>query len=313
MSVLCRALVVCGGLWCLDSISAAGAGSHRNSVALLSTERGEQTSTSPMLDPVAMCSAVKCKRGRECRVLSSGIPDCVCRRKCPSKSKARKRRRRKGKRGRKKRRRVCGSDGTLYESHCELHREACVRGIHLRALRGSDAAKCREDPLAALKTAIRRAEDEVHLYEEEHIRVPASCHQNERDRMREFLVSWMTLTAAKRKWYKQGMSYERMMELHFAEADYDGSGRLEAAEWLEYLHKNKTYHSDAERDAVDKQRLLCLDALVEEGDLDEDYRLRLGEFSRLMAAEFVPSNKLCFMDNRRYEDGTKTKVDCNGW
>ena len=32
-----------------------------------------------MLDPVAMCSAVKCKRGRECRVLSSGIPDCVCR------------------------------------------------------------------------------------------------------------------------------------------------------------------------------------------------------------------------------------------
>lgn len=50
------------------------------------------------------------------------------------------------------------------------------------------------------------------------------------------------------------MSYERMMELHFAEADYDGSGRLEAAEWLEYLHKNKTYHSDAERDAVDKQR-----------------------------------------------------------
>ena len=38
-------------------------------------------------------------------------------------------------------------------------------------------------------------------------------------------------------------------------------------------------------------RLLCLDALVEEGDLDEDYRLRFGEFSRLMAADFVPSNK----------------------
>ena len=45
-------------------------------------------------------------------------------------------------------------------------------GIHLRALRGGDAAKCREDPLAALKTAIRRAEDEVHLYEEDNIRAP---------------------------------------------------------------------------------------------------------------------------------------------
>ena len=123
----------------------------------------------------------------------------------------------------------------------------------------------------------------------------------------------------------QGMSYEQMLEHHFGESDYDLSGRLEAAEWLEYLHKNKTYHSDAERDAVDKQRsvvgwarnsmqsisysnmrpisdtgdfnqfclirLLCLDALVEEGDQDEDYRLNFKEFSRLMADDFVPSNK----------------------
>ena len=121
------------------------------------------------------------------------------------------------------------------------------------------------------------------------------------------------------------MSYEQMLEYHFGESDYDLSGRLEAAEWLEYLHKNKTYHSDAERDAVDKQRsvvsrartpmqsiyysnmiaindtadlykfvfirLLCLDALVEEGDQDEDYRLSFKEFSRLMADDFVPSNK----------------------
>ena len=45
-----------------------------------------------------------------------------------------------------------------------------------------------------------------------------------------------------------------MIQHHFEEADYDESGLLEAAEWLEYLHKNKTYRSDAERDAVDKQR-----------------------------------------------------------
>ena len=38
-------------------------------------------------------------------------------------------------------------------------------------------------------------------------------------------------------------------------------------------------------------RLLCLDALVEEGDQDEDYRLSFKEFSRLMADNFVPSNK----------------------
>lgn len=27
---------------------------------------------------------------------------------------------------------VCGSDGRLYPSHCELHRTACVLGVHIR-------------------------------------------------------------------------------------------------------------------------------------------------------------------------------------
>ena len=44
MSLLCLALVVCGGLWCLDSISAAGAGSHRNSVVSGEGEATEQRS-----------------------------------------------------------------------------------------------------------------------------------------------------------------------------------------------------------------------------------------------------------------------------
>ena len=54
----------------------------------------------------------------------------------------------------------------------EFQNPNILSGVHIRALRGSEAAKCRSDPLAALKTAIRRAEDEVHLYEEDHIRVP---------------------------------------------------------------------------------------------------------------------------------------------
>lgn len=27
---------------------------------------------------------------------------------------------------------VCGSDGQLYPSHCELHRQACLKQIHIR-------------------------------------------------------------------------------------------------------------------------------------------------------------------------------------
>ena len=53
------------------------------SLALLSLtpeeEEASEDGVAGLLDPVAMCSAVQCKRGRECRVLSSGLPDCVCR------------------------------------------------------------------------------------------------------------------------------------------------------------------------------------------------------------------------------------------
>ena len=54
-----------------------------SSLALLSlTPEGEAAGVGGvggMVDPVALCSGVQCKRGRECRVLSSGLPDCVCR------------------------------------------------------------------------------------------------------------------------------------------------------------------------------------------------------------------------------------------
>ena len=30
---------------------------------------------------------------------------------------------------------VCGSDGQLYPSHCELHRQACLKQIHIKVNR----------------------------------------------------------------------------------------------------------------------------------------------------------------------------------
>ena len=36
---------------------------------------------------------------------------------------------------------------------------------------------------------------------------------------------------------------------------------------------------------------LCLDALVEEGDENSDWRLSFGEFKRLLSESFVPSVK----------------------
>ena len=65
----------------------------------------------------AYCQNVTCKPGRECRVLFSGIAECVCISRCPNKGRP-----------------ICGSDGLRYRSHCELHRQACLKGRNLELI-----------------------------------------------------------------------------------------------------------------------------------------------------------------------------------
>ena len=36
---------------------------------------------------------------------------------------------------------VCGSDGQLYPSHCELHRQACLKQIHIRVNRNGQCGQ----------------------------------------------------------------------------------------------------------------------------------------------------------------------------
>ncbi len=55
------------------------------------------------------CSSLFCGRGRECQTSEKGHPECVCVRKC-----------------RRHHKLICGTDGVLYSSHCELHRAACL-------------------------------------------------------------------------------------------------------------------------------------------------------------------------------------------
>lgn len=50
-----------------------------------------------------------CAKGRECVVNSKGMAECVCQRYCAHRKKP-----------------ICGTDGMVYENHCELHRAACI-------------------------------------------------------------------------------------------------------------------------------------------------------------------------------------------
>ena len=54
---------------------------------------------------------------------------------------------------------------------------------------------------------------------------------------------------------------------------------------------------------------MCLDALVEEGDQDFDWRLSFEEFKRLLSDTFVPSAKGKF---QHHVDNSRNSIDRNG-
>lgn len=60
------------------------------------------------------CLVHYCGRGEECAALG-GVARCICVRKCgPAK------------------RRVCGTDGRLYDNRCELHKSGCLSGVDIQ-------------------------------------------------------------------------------------------------------------------------------------------------------------------------------------
>lgn len=61
----------------------------------------------------ASCDGFFCPAGRVCAVTDTK-PHCICRESCPA-----------------KRNSVCGTDGNVYTSHCELHRAACIQHRHI--------------------------------------------------------------------------------------------------------------------------------------------------------------------------------------
>ena len=51
------------------------------------------------------------------------------------------------------------------------------------------------------------------------ILLAGACFQNDRDRLREFLVSWLQLTARQQPWHTRGMSWAEIIWGHFYSLD----------------------------------------------------------------------------------------------
>lgn len=239
--------------------------------------------------PHDACTQVNCRPGRECVVLELKETECVCITICPDHWKP-----------------VCGSDGVSYDNHCELHRQACLHGKHISPLH-SGFCKGEREALLARQEFI----EEISKWgQPKKTPIPMACFENDRNRLREFLLSWLDLSATKQHWFRHGMTHNEILAGHFTAIDLDQDKFLDSQELYRYISRNNS--EDQPQAKADKIRELCLDALVEEGDVNMDWRLGYSEYRELLQEEYIPSVQVCKMNGRVYSDGAENSVECNG-
>jgi len=217
---------------------------------------------------------------------------------------------------------VCGSDGVSYDNHCLLHRAACTQEIHISPIHDGFCSGDREALIARQEfieqLALWDQDDDEEEAVQAAVPLPDACFQNDRDRLREFIINWFQIIGKKQTWHRPGMSWKEELREHFnvidslpgdsrQEGSVKGDSALDSGEILSYLSRNKTMGARAL-----KMRQLCLDALVEEGDVDFDWRLSFPEFSHLLAADYLPSRAICRLGGKSFDDGAETRVECNG-
>jgi len=223
------------------------------------------------------CSTLMCRPGRECRQQPGSDPHCACVLRCPEHWKP-----------------VCGSDGESYDNHCLLHRAACLSGAPVSPLH---PGFCRKEKKSSSDLEKWRQHQTTSTPPPS---TPSACLQRDRDNLRDFIRHWFLATNVS----------EPIWQRVFPSVDSNDDGFLDSEEILSKISSNKMFRMNTKIMAVEK-RQLCVDALVEEGDVNSDWRLNVEEFSRLFDSSYLPSDKSCNLNGLDYHDGRTTSLECN--
>ncbi|XP_018591572.1 follistatin-related protein 5-like [Scleropages formosus] len=149
------------------------------------------------------CEHKYCGLGRHCVVdRETGRGECVCVERCRPHYKP-----------------VCGSDGALYQNHCELHRAACLKKLRITIVHGEDCFyrddKCHPSHYRELKKKV------LDLHNQKYVKVDSEQPQEDPMSLKKLLVDHM-----------------------FEYFDTDSSGLVDSNELSQVMRKESLEFSD---------------------------------------------------------------------
>nr|ABC48671.1 follistatin-like 1 [Danio rerio] len=223
-----------------------------------------------------VCANVFCGAGRECSVTEKGEPTCLCIEQCKPHNRP-----------------VCGSNGKMYQNHCELHRDACLTGVKIQI---SHDGQCEEKNMEKI------------------INSPIVCYLADRNELRSRVIEWLQSEVEPDGWFSKGSNFSDVLLKYFQSYD-NGDAQLDSAELLKFIQHNETAVNITSPYAEDENnrllRSLCVDALIELSDENADWKLSFDEFLNCLRPGFNPPERKCALEDETYEDGAETQMECN--
>ncbi|XP_050056209.1 follistatin-related protein 5-like isoform X1 [Aphis gossypii] len=247
-----------------------------------SDEEGEESAE--VLEKQNPCLVHYCGRGEECAALG-GVARCICVRKCgPAK------------------RRVCGTDGRLYDNRCELHKSGCLSGVNIEI---DHSLKC-FIPSASKAKNVRilpkTADNVIEL--ETKSKEAKTCGSPQYEIMKDNLLLINHAKLMYQKSWNSGKEY--MVSALFRYLDLDGNGFLQ----LEELQKI------TKQDKLDDMSDVCvMSDMIRFEDMDKDGRLGLNEFyaafSKLYSLSVVTLEKALEINRISAKVGDNVEIRCD--
>ncbi|GAB6028406.1 Follistatin- protein 1 [Chamberlinius hualienensis] len=225
------------------------------------------------------CKGITCRAGRECAMDENGEATCICIRVCPSHI-----------------HQVCGSNGKIYDNNCLLHRDACISQQHIAVRHnGSCETDAEEAEANSVHEEVVNADGVV------------ACFQEERDQLRQKIISWLQEVLKTDDVARWTSSYFDLIWAEYYTCDLNKDAYIDASELLDCM--NVTLNNDHQHG--DLLRALCIDAVMAIADNNHDWKLNYSEFQNCMDPDFKAVAKQCQLVGKRYQDRDEITVQCN--